>query len=114
MNETKKQYRREARRILVKNGICFDSLNNDLHWKIGSVNFFPTTGLWRDESNEEQGNGVKSLISYLKPKEENKQELNKKYCIKKLSVEQLFQIAAHSKDKSLEGICKAIHTEIYK
>ena len=118
MNEIKKQNRRIAKDELLKAGIKYQSLNNDLHWKVGSINFFPTTGRWTDEQKNESGQGLKSFIRYIKinygmiePESEWK-KINS--YPNQLTVEQLFQIAAHSKDKSLEGICKEIHKEVYK
>lgn len=108
MNEFKKKMRQIAKATFSKKGIAYQSLNNDMHWKIGTVDFYPTTGLWIDAVNEERGEGYKSLIKYLNP--EN--AVNKP--IKTLSIEQIFDIAKKSKDKSLLGICTSIHKEIYK
>lgn len=112
MNEIKKENRRIAKNELTNAGIKYESLNNDLHWKIGTVNFFPTTQRWTDEFNDESGQGLKSFIRYIK----KEKQITESSVIenRQLSVEQLFQIAAHSKDRSLEGICKAIHKEVYK
>jgi len=106
MNPFKEQKREEARQALTTKGIEFKSLNNDLHWVIGTINFYPTTGKWCDfENTSINGDGYKSLLRHLKPK------LN---AIKQLTVDQIFDIAKHSKDRSLMGICTAIHKEIYK
>ncbi len=104
MNEFKEQKRNEARNALKAKGIVFESFNQDLHWKIGCVNFYPTTGLWKDEETDVEGHGYKDLIKYLAPKP---------FSGKKISVEKMFEIARKSKDRSLEGILTEIHKEIY-
>lgn len=106
MNPFKEEMREKARKSLTANGIEFKSNNNDLQWTIGTINYYPTTGKWLyfDASGIE-GHGYKDLIKHLKPKPMS---------VKKLSVEQIFQIATHSKDKSLFGICESIYKEIYK
>lgn len=104
MQTFKEQKREEARKALTAKGIVFQSFNDDYHWKIGTVNFYPTTGLFRDEANDHQDSGYKALIKYLNPKPKS---------VKQLTVEQIFDIAKRSKDRSLEGICEAIHKGIY-
>lgn len=109
MNETKKQERRLAKAELNDRGIKYQSFNNDLHWKVGVVDFFPTTGRWSNNITDESGQGLRSFIRYI-----TKEEKTKPLDLNRLSIEQLFEIAKKSKDKSLEGICGAIHKEIYK
>lgn len=57
--------REVCRKALQAKGIKFEVFNNDLHWKVGSVNFYPTSGKWRDESTDEIGEGYKSLLNTL-------------------------------------------------
>lgn len=113
MKPDKEQARQYAKDILDKNNICYVSLNNDLHWKIGDIDFYPTSGKWihnkRGKGDDVFGHGILYLLDYTKQKCQPK-DLG---LIKKLSIEQLFNIASHSKDKSLMGICTSIHKEIY-
>lgn len=106
MNPIKEQKRNEARQALTEKGIEFRSLNNDLHWVVGTINFYPTTGKWFDfENTGINGDGYKSLLRHLKP------SIGK---IKKVSVEEMFEIAKKVKPMNLESICEAIHKEVYK
>lgn len=110
MKQSKVENKIEATKAFAHNNINYQSLNHDLQWKIGTINFFPTTHKWHDQKNGRTGNGLITAIKYIKGSEilENT-KINKNH----LSVEQLFHIASHSKDRSLEGICKALHKEIY-
>lgn len=105
MNEFKQQMREVCRKAFQAKGIEWESLNQDLHWKIGPVNFYPTTGKWRDESTDEVGEGYKDLIKYLKPKPVG---------VKQLSPEQMFEIAKKVKPMNLNAVCEALHKAIYK
>lgn len=98
----KESYIKQARLKLEKAGIEHQEFNNGIHFKIGKIDFWPTTGKWMDGVDE--GRGIQELIKRINP------PVSK---VKKLSVEQIFQIAVKSKDRSLEGICVSIHTEIY-
>lgn len=101
----KQSYIVQARIKLSKAGIEFTEHNNGIHFKVGEIDFWPTTGKWIDGIDE--GRGVQELIKRLTPK--RSVGVNKT-----MTVEQIFQIAVHSKEKSLIGICTAIHKEIYK
>lgn len=105
MNAFKEQMKEVCKKALEAKGIEWKSFNNDLHWKIGSVNFYPTTGKWRDESTEETGEGYKDLIKYLKPKP---------LSVKALTPEQMFDIAKKVKPMNLNAVCEALHKAIYK
>lgn len=111
MKKSKEHMKIVATQCLIKNGIRWKELNNGYHFKIGHINFYPTTGLWQsDNIGGDKGRGIDSLIRLLK---KNNPIIKYKDNINQLSVEQLFQIASHSKLKSLMGICEAIHKEIY-
>lgn len=105
MNDFKKQMKEESSKALLEKGIDFEVFNNGLHWKIGSVNFYPTTGKWRDELTEKSGHGHKELIKYLKPKPLG---------MKILSPEQMFYIAKKVKPMNLMAVCESLHNAIYK
>lgn len=105
MNEFKEKMMIECAKALASNGIAWKSFNNNLHWKIGPVNFYPTTGKWRDESTDEVGDGYKELIKYLKPKP---------MYTKSLSPEQMFEIAKKVKPMNLMAVCTELHRQIYK
>lgn len=105
MNEFKQQMREVCRKAFQSKGIEFESFNQDLHWKIGSVNFYPTTGKWRDESTDQTGDGYKELIKYLKPKP---------MYTKSLTPEQMFEIAKRVKPMNLMAVCTELHKAIYK
>lgn len=105
MNDFKKQIRETARRALNDKGISFTSFNNDYHWKIGSVNFYPTTGKWRDESTEKIGDGYKDLIKYLKPRPID---------TKVLTPQQMFDMAKKVRPMNLMDVCIKLHQVIYK
>ena len=112
MNENKKQERRIAKVDLQQAGISYVSLNNDLHWKIGtSINFFPTTGRWRDEVKDETGQGTRSLIRYIK----GEKKITESSVIdkKQLSVQQISKIFLKNEGKSLMEKCELLHKEIY-
>jgi hypothetical protein len=110
MHPLKEQRREKARKALNARNIEFESFNDDLHWKIGNIDFYPTSGYWDDRSNGQTGHGHESLIKYIKPKIMDGSVIKKS----QLTIEQIFQIAIRSKDKSLTGICTEIHKAIYK
>ncbi len=118
MNKSKEINREHARKVLNIANIKWESFNNDNHWKIGSIDFWPTTLKWIDNYKNEKGNGVSQLVEHLRITYPMQIYVPKGVFtlqgVQPLSVEQLFQIAAHSKDKSLMGICESIHKEIYK
>lgn len=108
--------RRESKRILTENNIAFEEFNDGAHLKIKAwdfvIDFWPGTGLFRHPQGE--GRGVFELIAFMK-KEEKVQSRHDQgiYKVGILNVDQIFEIAKKSKDKSLYGICTAIHKEIY-
>lgn len=109
MNKHKDQNIDEARRLLKAAGFEWESFNNGLHWRIAGLDFYPSTHKWMDTRNDFKGDGVPEFIKYIKqPK--HKPEPG----FKPMTVEQFFEVAKHSKDKSLFGICEAIHKEVYK
>lgn len=102
----------EAVDALEYAGIEFKIYNNGVHFKIGSINFYPTTGKWFDEVTKDKGVGIDSLISLLSSAG---QVIRKPSVIDKrvFTVEELFEIAKRSEIQSLYGVCEAIHKEIY-
>ena len=110
MNAEKIYNREESRKYLTNAGIVFESFNKDLHWKIGSIDFFPTTLKWIDNDNDIKGIGWHILVEHIKKKESvrNYEPSNE------LSVEQMFNIAKKVKPMNLETVCKKLHEAIYK
>lgn len=53
---------------LKEAGIEFVSLSGDSHLRIGSVDYWPGTGLWKDLNTRRNGRGVRNLLNYLKGK----------------------------------------------
>lgn len=112
MKPSKEKKLNEAVDALEAAGIDFRTFNNGVHFKIGSINFYPTTGKWFDEVTEDKGVGIDDLISLLS---KAKKEIAEASVIDKktLTVEELFEIAKESKVQSLHGICESIHKAIY-
>ena len=94
----------KSRNLLKSNGLKWKEFNNGYYWRINDIDFWPTKDKWMSPLNGEIQHGLIELINFINF---NKKELNK------LSVDQLFEIACHSKEKSLIGICRALHKEIY-
>lgn len=70
-NWEKRAENREASKVmLAKKGIEYQEFNNGAHLKIGSIDFWPGTGLWKDGSLEDRG--VENLIAYIKSRKEKK------------------------------------------
>ena len=110
MNSNKEYNRQRASNVLKSKGISWESLNNDTHWKIGKINFFPTTGLWvSDTIGGARGRDIDSLIDFLK----NTAQPIEKVLIKKLSVQEIAKIFTKNQDKSLMEKCELLHKEIY-
>lgn len=105
MNALKDQNRNEARKRLTAAGLDWKSFNNDCHWKINEVDFWPTTHKWLCPLTGEVEYGIKELIAYLKPKS---------ISVKKITIEQMFEIAKKVKPMNLHAVCEALHKEIYK
>lgn len=99
---------KEAERLLKAAGFEWKSFNNGYHWKIGDLDFYPSTHRWEDRKKDFHGYGLKEFIKYVA----NRIIRNKSFG-KILTVEQVFDLAKESKDKSLFAICEAIHKGIY-
>lgn len=110
MNLTKEHNRECARKILNSKGIKFESLNNDLHWKIGTMNFYPTTLRWNDNYRNINGFGLNEMLKEIKPIITESSVIYKR----QLSVEKMFNIAKKVKPCNLEKVCESLHKEIYK
>lgn len=110
MKENKIIHREQMREILLSSGIVWESLNDDMHWKIGDINFFPTTEKWNVLKKDIYSKGVMDLIDYIKSECQPK-DIG---LIPKLSVDQIFDIAKKVKPSNLYKICEEIHKEIYK
>lgn len=79
----KQSYIDQARKKLSKAGIEWQEFNNGIHFKIGNIDFWPTTGKWIDGMDE--GRGIQELIKRLKPRSAG--------VSKTMTAEQIFQIA---------------------
>lgn len=108
MNPQKEYNRENARKILNAKSINFESLNNDLHWKIGTMDFYPTTLRWNDSFKNINGIGIKEMIKELYIGE---QSIGDK---QQLSIEQMFTIAKRVNPLNLEKVCQKLHEAIYK
>lgn len=108
LNPLKQEKIDEAFRMFKSAGFEWDSFNNGLHWKLAGMDFYPTTHKWFDNKNDFRGEGIKEFIKYIRTRQHKQAPPNKI-----LTVDQVFEIAKHSKDKSLLGICEAIHKGIY-
>lgn len=95
--------------------IKYDSFNNDLHWKIGSIDFWPTSLKWNDNYKNTKGQGVFQLIEHLRMTypSHTYNPYNKNIFPKTLSPDQIFDIAKKVKPMNLNAVCEAIHKEIY-
>ena len=105
MNAFKAMNRIIARETLTGKNIKWKSFNNDFHWKIGTIDFFPTTWKWIDNKNGELKEGLEELVNHIlvpytpEPK--------------KLSVQQIAKIFLKNEGKSLMEKCELLHKEIY-
>ena len=113
MKPNKEHLKIAASQSLLRAGIRYEELNNGYHWKIGHINFYPTTGLWQsDNIGGDKGRGIDSLIRLLKkinPPVEFKYQKD----INQLSVQQIAKIFTKNQDKSLMEKCELLHKEIY-
>jgi predicted Zn-ribbon and HTH transcriptional regulator len=107
-NPVKQERMKEAEKLFKAAGFTWQSFNNNYHWRVAGIDFFPTTERWFDTKNDFHGQGVKEFIRYVQGRENAQKKLNKV-----LTIEQIFEIAKSSKDKSLFGICETIHRGIY-
>jgi len=106
MNFDKELNLKQSIDVLTHHNITWESFNNNLHWKIGKINFFPTTQRWNDEDTGERAKGLESLLKHIrKPNIEAR---------KYLSVEQMFTFAKKVTPMNLEKVCEVLHKEIYK
>lgn len=103
MSDEKIQRIERARKSLTKAGVEWKEFNDSYHFKIGKLDFWPSTGKWI--SGNDEGRGLDELLRFLKPR-------NGK--AKVLTVEQIFDIAKKVKPLNLHDVCEAIHKEIYK
>jgi hypothetical protein len=103
MNRNKEYNREEAKKLLTKAGLTWDSFNNDTHWKVNGVDLWPTTYKWLCPDTGAIVKGIESLIEYIKPKK-----------VTVLTADQMFEIAKKVKPMSLMLVCEALHKAIYK
>ena len=113
MKPNKEHLRMVASQSLIKAGINWTEHNNGYHFKIGHINFYPTTGLWQsDNIGGDKGKGIDSLIRLLK-KINPLVEVKYQKDINQLSVQQIAKIFTKNQDKSLMEKCEILHKEIY-
>ena len=105
INTIKSDRIKKSSQILKSEGLKWEEFNNGYHWRINKVDYWPTRDKWKNPLTGEIQFGIRDLIQFLKPKQLK---------INQLSVDQIFDIAKGSKDKSLFGICEAIHRGIYQ
>ena len=107
MNANKQENIDESWRLLKAAGLNWESLNNGYHWKVAGLDFYPSTHKWMDLKNDFRGEGITEFIAYIRARK------HKELAGNILTVEQVFDLAKSSKDKSLFGICQTIHRGIY-
>ncbi len=106
MNKEKEYNIKRSREILTDHRIKWESFNNDYHWKIGKIDYFPSTLKWI--SGEDRGIGIEELLKYI----QDIPRIEKNHIC--LSVEEIFNIAKKVKPLNLEKVCEAIHKAVYK
>ena len=111
MNAFKAINRIIARETLTGKNIKWKSFNNDFHWKIGTIDFWPTTLKWIDNKNGELKEGLPELVNHVigEKKITDPSVIDKK----KLSVQQIAKIFIKNEGKSLMEKCELLHKEIY-
>lgn len=67
--EKRAENRLHSTHLLKVAGINFTEHNNGAHLKIGEIDFWPGTGLFKEDDIE--GRGVENLIEYIKSKKSN-------------------------------------------
>lgn len=105
MNPIKEKIKKENAFALKRAGICWDSYNNDTHWKFSSIDFWPTTEKWQCSETGKTGEGVESLLKHLRRSRTKN--------VKTLSTEQMFDIAKKVRPMNLHAVCAALRKEIY-
>ena len=96
--------------------IPYNSFNNDLHWKIMDIDYWPTTLKWQDLKENIKGIGNKECIDYIKNKYPMmfiSKGVSTFGVVKTLSVQEIVKIFLKHKDKSLMEKCELLHKEIY-
>jgi len=98
--------------------IPYTSLNNDMHWKVIDVDFWPTSLKWQDLKKDKKGQGVFECIEYLRTKHPMYVHFPGENVItaikcNSLSVQQIAKIFTKNQDKSLMEKCEILHKEIY-
>ena len=109
MKPQKEQMMKDAFWAFKEAGLCWESFNQDMHWKINGVNFYPTTHRWFDIRKDYRGEGIKQFTKYIRTRQQKDESI-----AKQLTVDELFEIAKHVKPQSLYAILEAIHKGIYQ
>ena len=65
LSESKKYRLDTAKEILNKNGVVYEEKSNG-QLNIDKISFWATTGKWYDPGTGEKGNGINSLLTYLR------------------------------------------------
>ena len=97
--------------------ITYNSFNNDMHWKIMDIDYWPTTLKWQDLKENKKGIGNKECIDYIKNKYPMMfidKGISQFGVSKRLSVQQIAKIFTKNQDKSLMEKCELLHKEIYQ
>ena len=113
MNRNKDYNREHAREVLKKANIDWQSFNKDNHWKIGKIDFYPTTLRWIDTDTELSSEGVFQLVEHLRTNYPMQTYTPRTGIMYELSVEEMFKIAKKVKPLNLEKVCETLHKEIY-
>lgn len=106
MNPIKEQIRKDAAKALLNAGLKWKSFNNDTHWRVNEIDYWPTTDKWLCPLTGEIVYGIENLIKYIKVK-------SSQIGIRNLTIDQMFTIAARVRPTDLLMVCAALHKEIY-
>lgn len=114
MNVSKEHNKIVNTQSLIKAGIKWVEYNNGLQYKIGNIDFYPTTGKWiqnfKGVKDDIFGQGIDTLIPHIISQSEPFQNVKGYY---PLTVQQMSKIFIKNEDKSLMEKCEILHKEIY-
>jgi hypothetical protein len=115
MKPSKEHLKILASQSLIKAGINWTEYNNGLHYKIGNIDFYPTTGKWirnyKGTKDDIFGQGVETLIGMILSERKPYPNVKGSY---PLTVQQIAKIFLKNEGKSLMEKCEILHKEIYR
>lgn len=58
-----------AAKMLDRNGVAYQRRNEGLHFMVdsqkGTIDYYPTTGVWRPRNGDRGGRGIAGLLRYM-------------------------------------------------